>query len=36
MSMPRNNVVKLGNDPAEPVPGMPDQRRGDHADIAAE
>ncbi|MBA3525475.1 MAG: aspartate 1-decarboxylase [Pseudomonadota bacterium] len=28
-----NRVVKLGNDPAEPVPGMPDQRRGD--DLAA-
>ena len=31
-----NRIVKLGNDPAEPVPGMPDQRRGDRTDIAAE
>ncbi|MCL6421859.1 aspartate 1-decarboxylase [Brachybacterium sp. JHP9] len=23
-----NRIVKLGNDPAEPVPGMPDQRPG--------
>lgn len=34
-----NRVVKLGNDPAEPVPGAPDQRRGDElaqaADVAA-
>ena len=28
-----NRIVKLGNDPAEPVPGAPDQRRGD--DLAA-
>jgi aspartate 1-decarboxylase len=28
-----NRVVKLGNDPAEPVPGAPGQRRGD--DLAA-
>ncbi|MDQ3471855.1 MAG: aspartate 1-decarboxylase [Pseudomonadota bacterium] len=28
-----NRAVMLGNDPAEPVPGMPDQRRGD--DLAA-
>ena len=30
-----NRVVKLGNDPAEPVPGS-DQKRGDRADVAAE
>jgi aspartate 1-decarboxylase len=30
----RNRVVKLGNDPAEPVPGQLDQLRGDA--IAAE
>ena len=27
----RNRVVKLGNDPAEPAPGQPGQRRGDLA-----
>ena len=31
-----NRVVKIGNDPAEPVPGAPGQKRGDQADIAAE
>jgi aspartate 1-decarboxylase len=25
----RNRIVKLGNDPAEPVPGSSDQLRGD-------
>ena len=30
----RNNVVKIGNDPAEPVPGDPKQRRGDQAEAA--
>jgi aspartate 1-decarboxylase len=25
----QNRVVKIGNDPAEPVPGFSDQRRGD-------
>ena len=25
----RNRVVKIGNDPAEPVPGAPGQQRGD-------
>ena len=25
----KNRVVKIGNDPAEPVPGAGDQRRGD-------
>ncbi len=30
-----NRVVKVGNDPAEPVPGAPDQRRGDMVDSAA-
>jgi aspartate 1-decarboxylase len=24
-----NRVVELGADPAQPAPGMPDQRRGD-------
>ena len=27
----RNRVVKIGNDPAEPVPGASDQIRGDLA-----
>ena len=27
----KNRVVKIGNDPAEPVPGASDQRRGDLA-----
>ncbi len=31
----KNRVVKIGNDPAEPVPGDPDQRRGDTVDAAA-
>ena len=31
----RNRVVKIGNDAAEPVPGAPDQRRGDEVDAAA-
>ena len=30
----RNRVIKIGNDPAEPVPGAPDQRRGDQAAAA--
>ena len=30
----RNRVIKIGNDPAEPVPGAPDQRRGDEAQAA--
>ncbi len=30
----RNQVIKIGNDPAEPVPGAPDQRRGDKAEAA--
>ena len=30
----RNWVIKIGNDPAEPVPGAPDQRRGDEAAAA--
>ncbi len=30
-----NRVVKLGNDPAEPVPGAPGQKRGDGVGIAA-
>ena len=29
-----NKVVKIGNDPAEPVPGDPFQRRGDQAEAA--
>ena len=29
----RNRVVKIGNDPAEPVPGS-DQKRGDQAEAA--
>ena len=29
-----NKVVKVGNDPAEPVPGDPAQRRGDQAQAA--
>ena len=29
-----NRVVKIGNDPAEPVPGDPTQRRGDEAKAA--
>jgi aspartate 1-decarboxylase len=28
----QNRVVKIGNDPAEPVPGAPDQKRA----VAAE
>ncbi|MFL6752762.1 MAG: aspartate 1-decarboxylase [Sphingomicrobium sp.] len=30
-----NRVVKIGNDPAEPVPGAAGQRRGDEVDAAA-
>jgi aspartate 1-decarboxylase len=30
----RNRVVKIGNDPAEPVPGASGQRRGDEAKAA--
>ena len=29
-----NQVIKIGNDPAEPVPGAPEQRRGDEAAAA--
>ncbi len=29
-----NRVIKIGNDPGEPVPGAPDQRRGDEAAAA--
>ena len=29
-----NKVVKIGNDPAEPVPGASGQRRGDQAEAA--
>jgi aspartate 1-decarboxylase len=28
----RNRIVKIGNDPAEPVPGVSGQRRGDLVD----
>ena len=31
-----NRVVKIGNDPAEPVPGASGQKRGDRTDLAAE
>jgi aspartate 1-decarboxylase len=31
----RNRIVKIGNDPAEPVPGASDQRRGDVVDLGA-
>ena len=30
----KNRIVKLGNDPAEPVPGASDQKRGDLAPFA--
>jgi aspartate 1-decarboxylase len=29
----KNRVVKIGNDPAEPVPGASDQKRGDLVDV---
>lgn len=32
----QNRIVKLGNDPAEPVPGASDQQRGDRVAAAAE
>ncbi len=32
----KNRVVKIGNDPAEPVPGASDQLRGDLVGAAAE
>ena len=31
----RNQIVKIGNDAAEPVPGATDQIRGDVVDLAA-
>jgi aspartate 1-decarboxylase len=31
----RNRIVKIGNDPAEPVPGASDQLRGDVVDLEA-